>query len=135
MLHFHIETSYLNLFSFQLLRWVHGECASLVTLPEEKCVCLLCQEAQQQLAVTQNGTGATQTRAACEDTEGHTGSVEMTIQTQAGEANTEEAGSSEVTVGQTGTSEELLLAQAEVTADCEEPMELGKSWSRFAQTK
>ena len=113
------------LFLSQLLRWVHGECASSVTPPEEKCVCLLCQEAQQQLAVTQNGTGETQTREACEeDTEGHADSVEeMTIQTEAVEVNTEEAGPSEVTVRQTGTLE------SKVVADCEEPMELGKSGS------
>ena len=101
---------------------MYGECASLLTLPKEKCVCLLCQEAQQ-LAVTENGTVETQTREVCEDTEGHTGLVEMTIQTEAGEMNTEEAGPSQVTVGQTGTSEDVLLAQAEVMADSEEPME------------
>lgn len=119
---------------FQHLRWVHPECASSVELPEEKCICLLCKDTQQQ-PVTQTYTAKTQTREASEETEGHTDLVEMTIQTDADEVTIEQTDLSEVTVGQQGTAEEALVAQAEVMADKETPMELGKSRSCTAQDK
>ncbi|KAM3617670.1 uncharacterized protein V6R79_009414 [Siganus canaliculatus] len=99
-------------------RWVHSEC-SLPGLPEAKCICILCKKQQQQQPVTQPCTAETQTREACEETEGHVDLVEMTIQTDADVVSEEHT---EVTSGQRGL---LETGHTEATADEETPMDLG----------
>uniref|UniRef100_A0A8D3DEJ5 [Histone H3]-lysine(4) N-trimethyltransferase n=1 Tax=Scophthalmus maximus TaxID=52904 RepID=A0A8D3DEJ5_SCOMX len=103
-------------------RWVHGECASPVELPEAKCICLLCKENHQQ-SVTEAPTTEIQTREASEETEGHVDFVEMTIQTDADVMTEEQTGLLEGTPGQMGKSE---MGQAETTTDTETPMDLGE---------
>lgn len=103
---------------------MHSECASPVEFPDAKCICLFCKEGDHQ-PVTQPQTMEVETREQSEETEGHVGLVEMTIQTDADMVTEEqEPGVSEVTQGQTGTSE---TGQTEASTNREMPKELGKT--------
>lgn len=104
---------------------MHSECALLGEPPEDKCICVLCKEDQQQ-PVTHPCTSEIQTTEAAEENEGQLHLVEMTIQTNAGIMKVEQTDFPEETPAQKATSEEVLIGQAEATADKETPMELGK---------
>ncbi|KAF7664552.1 hypothetical protein LDENG_00172620 [Lucifuga dentata] len=104
-------------------RCVHNECAFLGGAPENKYICLLCKEDQQQPAI-HSYTSEIQTREASEETARQLDLVEMTVQTDADSVTPEQTDLSEETPGQRATLEEVLIGQADAKADKETPMEL-----------